>query len=530
MKHITKYLALILVLAVPSMVYGQTYMWDKAVNSSKALIDSLEMRLPHLSNREKVGYLNLLAEAYWQLDANKTIFYGQEALTLARKFGMPKAEGYALLNICQGYLFNDSYDQALDYGLKSLEVRETVGEQHDIAFTLRTLGWLYYDIGYFDNALEYHYKVLDIHKKLKEDERIAYSYNSLGLIFAKKEEHVKAISYYEQSYELKLPFGNETRISESLKNIGISYAAIGELDIAEKKLKAALKLIDRTKDYYDLVEALNELGYINLRRKNYKLCEEFLDRATEFIDLVNDNQVLKERNYLILSQLNSELMRYDLALIYFRLYDKIRNEILSDEKQYRLAEMRILYEAERRENEVKLLKQEKEAEAIRKNALLGSIILVIVIAILIVNRLYSGMKKNKKIFEISENLSKIKLENEELELIRLKDKLEYRKKELTNMGLLIAQRNETFQGLSDSLANFNFLDKEDAVNKIKSLIKSYEGKLILNQDIDNFYSDVEQLHDDFFFRLKEKFSNLTDNDMKLAAQLRLKLSSRKSVV
>lgn len=501
-------------------------MWDKAVISSKALIDSLEMRLPHISNEEKVGCLNLLAEAYWQLDANQTILYGQEALTLARKFGMEKEEGFALLNICQGYLFNDSYDQALDYGLKSLEVREKVGEEHDIAFTLRTLGWLYYDIGYFDNALEYHYKVLDIHKKLKENERIAYSYNSLGLIFDKKKEYKKAISYYQQSYELKLPFGNETRISESLKNIGISYAAIGELDLAEKNLKVALELIDRTKDYYDLVEVLNELGYVNLNRNNHELSKKYLDQATEFIDLVNDNKVLKERNFLIFSQLNSELGRYDLALKYFRLYDEIRNEILSEEKQYRLAEMRILYEAERRENEVKLLKQGKESEALRKNALIVSIILVVVIAILIVNRLYSGMKKNKKIFEMNENLSKIKLEKEEIESIRLKDKLEYRKKELTNMGLLIAQRNETFQRLSDSLTNFNFLDKEDAVNKIKSLIKSFESKLILNQDIDNFYSDVEQLHDDFFFRLKENFSNLTDNDMKLAAQLRLKLSSK----
>jgi len=526
LKFLRYYFIILLLGTTIGIAAAQTLIWDKPIVSSKALIDSLEGQLNQISNEEKVRYLNILSEAYWQLDANKTILYGQEALSLARQLNLPKEEGNALVNICQGYLFNDSYDQALDYGLKSLAIREKVGDLSDIAFSLRTLGWLYYDIGYLDYALDYHLKVLDIHKKMKDDERIAYSYNSLGLIYAKKKDHVKAISYYKQSLKLKLPFGNKDRISESLKNMGISYAAIGEWALAEENFSRALSIIDETKDYYDLVEVLDELAYIHLQRKNFTLCKSYLDKANVYIDSLSDNKVMKERYSLISSQLYSALNNDNLALHYFQAYDSIKEEILSDEKQYRLAEMRILYEAERRKDELKLLQREKEVESLRKNVLQIGIILVIIIAILIVNRLYSGIRKNKKIFEINQHLSKLKLEKEELESSRLKDRLEYRKKELTNMGLLIAQRNDTFQGLSDALKNFNYLDKEDAVNKIKSLIKSFESKLIINQDIDNFYSDVEHLHDDFFFRLKEKFPNLTDNDLKIAAQLRLKLSSK----
>ena len=520
------YTPFFLLVLLAHLSVAQTSMWDKPIISSRALIDSLEVQLPQMSNEEKVKNLNLLAEAYWEVNADKTIEFGQEALTLARRLHNPTEEGYALLNICQGYLFNDDYDQALDYGLKSLKIRETVGEPRDIAFTLRTLGWLYYDIGYMDHALDYHYKVLEIHKQLKDDERIAYSYNSLGLIYAKKSEHEKAIDFFDKSLKLKEPFGNEVRISESLKNLGVSYAAIGQLDLAETNLKKALAMIDRTKDYYDRVETLNELALVYLHRKKYNESIEYLEQARIYIDSLNVNKVLKERNYQISAELYNQLGDYEQSLAFFKAYDEIKKEILSDEKQYRLAEMRILYEAERRENEVKLLKQEKEAEELRKNALIVGIVLLLVIGILIVNRLVSGMKKNKKIFEINQNLVKVQLEKEEVESARLKERLEYRKKELTKMGLFISQRNETYQLLANSLKKFDFLDRADAEQKIKSLISEFESRLKINEDIDGFYSDVEQLHDDFFFRLKEKFPNLTDNDMRLAAQLRLNLSSK----
>lgn len=515
-----------IILRLNSSGFAQEVMWDKPIKTSQELIDSLEIQLPQMTNKKKVRSLNFLAEAYWELDADKTIKFGYEALVLSKQLNMQKEEGYALLNICQGHLFNDAYDQALDYGLKSLKVRELVGEPRDIAYSLRTIGWLYYDIGYFDNALDYHFKVLEIHNKLNDDERIAYSYNSLGLIYAKKGEYEKAISYYTQSIKLKVPFGNVVRISESRKNIGISYAATGDFDLAEENLKGALKLIDQTKDYYDRVEVLNALASINMKREKFQVSDKYLEEARYYIELLNVNKVIKERNYLLSSELYSKMKDYARAFNYFQAYDAIRKEILSEEKQYKLAEMRILYEAERRENEVTLLKKEKEAEELRKNALLVGIMLIVIIAILIVNRLYSGMRKNKKIFEINQNLIQVKLEKEEIESAQLKDRLEYRKKELTNMGLLIAQRNETFVGLTTALRNFDFLDREDADKKIKLMIKNFEMRLKANEDIEDFYSDVEHLHDDFFFRLKEKFPNLTDNDMKLAAQLRLNLSSK----
>lgn len=506
--------------------FSQSSMWDKSVLSSRAVIDSLEFQIPVLEGEQKLECLNRLAEAYWELNPDQTISYASEALKMARALKNRKQEGHALLNLCQGYLFNDLYDKAFDYGLKSLEVREEVGDQLDIAFTLRTLGWLYYDIGFYDNAIEYHRKVLALHEAMNDEERIAYSYNSLGLIYAKKNDHTTALSFYRKSLELKLPFRNTERISESLKNLGISYAAIGNYDLAVANLLKSLELIHQTRDHYDWVEVLNELGDIYIKNEKHDSAAVYLGEARVMIEGISDNKDLMLENFLITSKLYSQQGDFENALLYHARYDSIKEEIISEEKRYKLAEMRILYEAERRENEIKLLQQEKENERFKQKALLVGMVLLLVIGVLIVNRLVSGIRKNKKIFEANQHLIEAKLKNEELATGRLKDKLDYRKKELTSLALFIAQRNETYQDLSRSLKNFDFLDRDDANNKIKRLVADYERKLKINEDIDEFYSDVENLNDDFFFRLREKFPRLTDNDMKLAAQLRMNLSSK----
>lgn len=506
--------------------FSQSSMWDKSVLSSRAVIDSLEFQIPVLEGEQKLECLNRLAEAYWELNPDQTISYASEALKMARALKNRKQEGHALLNLCQGYLFNDLYDKAFDYGLKSLEVREEVGDQLDIAFTLRTIGWLYYDIGFYDNAIEYHRKVLALHEAMNDEERIAYSYNSLGLIYAKKNDHTTALSFYRKSLELKLPFRNTERISESLKNLGISYAAIGNYDLAVANLLKSLDLIHQTRDHYDWVEVLNELGDIYIKNEKHDSAAVYLGEARVMIEGISDNKDLMLENFLITSKLYSKQGDFENALLYHARYDSIKEEIISEEKRYKLAEMRILYEAERRENEIKLLQQEKENERFKQKALLVGMVLLLVIGVLIVNRLVSGIRKNKKIFEANQHLIEAKLKNEELATGRLKDKLDYRKKELTSLALFIAQRNETYQELSRSLKNFDFLDRDDANNKIKRLVADYERKLKINEDIDEFYSDVENLNDDFFFRLREKFPKLTDNDMKLAAQLRMNLSSK----
>ena len=74
-----------------------------------------------------------------------------------------------------------------------------------------------------------------------------------------------------------------------------------------------------------------------------------------------------------------------------------------------------------------------------------------------------------------------------------------------------------------SIGNYLEVTLEDTTKKLD--LKS-NFKFDLNEDIQQFHSNIETLQSDFFFIIKEKHPNLTDKDIQLAVQVKLKLSSK----
>ncbi|MDN5203472.1 tetratricopeptide repeat protein [Fulvivirgaceae bacterium BMA10] len=489
-------------------------------------IDSLRKQLAQASDKDKLPLLNALAESYWQIDPDLTIEYANQALKLAEANGDKKNEGYAYINLCQGYLYKDVYDKALEFGLKSLDIREKLEDVNDVIYTLRTIGWLYYDIKNSDMAQHYHEKVLALHLELKNPERIAYSYNSLGLIDAQKGEHQKALSDYKKSLKLKEPIGNKERISETLKNMGTSYEAIDHDELALSYLSRSLRIFDEIDDQYRMAEVLNKLALVYLKLSDYGNSEQSLHRAKSIINEIIDNKELLMEHYLVSSDLYAQLGNDKNAFQYFQLHTDLKNDILSQKKNHELAEMRVSYEAEKRENEIKLLEREKEIVNVKRQALTVGIILIAIIAILIIARLKSNQRKRRAIYEAKEALAAEKLKNEHLIQEKLKDELQFKSQELINFGLHISQKNEIYKKFIRQLQELDFMNRNDASKKIKSLIRYFGQQLRFNDTIDDYESSLNQLNEDFFFHLHNKFPNLTDNEKRLAAQLRLKLSSK----
>jgi tetratricopeptide (TPR) repeat protein len=506
--------------------HSQTNIWDENPSDSQKELDSLLSILPYSSGEDKIPLLNRVAEIYWSINPNKTIEYADEALELSRKFNNKSQEGLALINLCQGYLFNDLYNKALDFGLKSLDIRKTIDNDYDLAFTLRTLGWLYYDIGYFDKALEYHTETLKLHEKIGDKQRIAYSYNSIGLIHEEKGNYKLALTFLKKSLELKKEFNNKDRIAVTMTNIGVCYRKINELDAAKKFLESSLEITNQLKDNHNKAGILNELSIVNLKLKDYDKCYLQLKKARLIAEGLMDNRELIVENDRILSDYYLAIGNYKEALAKYKRYDQGKAEIFSNNESEKLAEMRILYEAEQRKSEIKFLEQQRNLEAQKKKSILIGSILLSIIAMLIIVSLWNNIKKKKAIYQQKEKLSAEKLKTQSLIQENLEHKLDFRMKELTNLALFISQRTSIYGDLTKSFKSLNFTDINQIKKDIKALIKEYAFKLDINEDIQKFHTSVETLQSDFLFRIKEKYPHLTDKDVQLAVQVKLKLSSK----
>lgn len=517
---------LIILLFIGTTVHSQTNIWDENPSDSQKELDSLLTLLPYSSGKDKLPLLNRVAEIYWSIDPNKTIEYAYEALLLSREANDNNQEGLALINLCQGYLFNDFYDKALQYGLQSLEIRKSLNNLYDLAFTLRTLGWLYFDIGYFDKALEYHTEALKIHEKIGDRQRIAYSYNSLGLIHERKGDCNLALSFFKTSLNLKKEFNNKDRIAETMKNMGICYRKINEPDSAKTFLESSLDISNEIRDQQNKVHILNELSIVNLKLGNYDKSYRQLKESRSIMEGLMDNKEWIVENDRIMSDYFLAKQDYKEALNYYKKYAEGNSDIFSSNKSEKLTDMRIRYEDERRASQIKLLEQQRNLETQRRNSVLIGSLLLAIIALLIIASLWNNIKKKKAIYQQSHKLSLEKLKTQSLLQENLEHKLEFRMKELTNLALFISQRTSIYKDLTNSFKSLKSTDINQLKKDINTLIKEYSFKFDINEDIQRFHTNVETLQSDFLFRIKEKYPHLTDKDIQLAVQVKLKLSSK----
>jgi len=135
---------------------------------------------------------------------------------------------------------------------------------------------------------------------------------------------------------------------------------------------------------------------------------------------------------------------------------------------------------------------------------------------------YSGLKEeNKMVVKESEiAIGKLKAEKTELELAS-------KKRELVSTTLNLVKKNETITQIKERLIE---LKKEANVpplsQKIQKLIQKLQQEEIQDEGWEQVMFHFNQLHRDFFQRLKTNYPKLTPKDLKMCAYLRMNLSTK----
>lgn len=120
------------------------------------------------------------------------------------------------------------------------------------------------------------------------------------------------------------------------------------------------------------------------------------------------------------------------------------------------------------------------------------------------------------------------LKNEKLRVENEKNKaeVELKTKELASYAMQITQKNETLQNMKEQLNNISKKVNPDAQRHLQKLIKNIEKSTSQKEDWEKFEGYFDQVYEDFTRRLRDKYPNLTPNDIKLCAYLRMNLTTK----
>ena len=135
-----------------------------------------------------------------------------------------------------------------------------------------------------------------------------------------------------------------------------------------------------------------------------------------------------------------------------------------------------------------------------------------------------------KTLQQQEQAHQRKVAETENEVIRLKNEklqndINYKNSQLASVTMHLVQKNEILNQIQEDL---EILHKTSGENKgkIKKILKIIESDSRLDDDWEQFEIYFDQVHQNFFKRLRSRFPDLTPKDQKLCAYLRMNLTTK----
>ena len=130
------------------------------------------------------------------------------------------------------------------------------------------------------------------------------------------------------------------------------------------------------------------------------------------------------------------------------------------------------------------------------------------------------------------DLHQLDLEKNEKEIVKLRnEKLEaeinHKNKEMASATMHLVKKGELITRIKDELQRLTKnTEEEKSLDALKKMIKTLGEDDKMDEDWEHFTVHFDKAHNDFFVALKEKHSNLTPNELKLCAYLRMNLSTK----
>jgi phosphate/sulfate permease/DNA-binding CsgD family transcriptional regulator len=161
------------------------------------------------------------------------------------------------------------------------------------------------------------------------------------------------------------------------------------------------------------------------------------------------------------------------------------------------------------------------------------ILILLIIIIVLVIKLTSKKLKSKddesseitRKYKAQEAILKTELTKVNNENAALEKEIDFKRKEQMSIALNIIQKNQFLEKLRTKVDKI--IDKSDTdqteLSKLKKLIVE---NLSVDKDRQRFNIYINELNRDFYFRLLNRYPNLTDNEQRLCALVRLNLSSK----
>lgn len=398
------------------------------------------------------------------------------------------SEAYALEQIGLTLSYSREFDEAINYLEQAIAIRQSLNMQRELAGAMQNLGIVFRRAGMPDSSMNLYDKALAVYARLGDSGKMIMVRYNRGVILK-----------------------NERRYEQACLEMEEVLSASKKLGIVQGQMYA----------YTSLADIYHKTG----QRQMALSCIDSAIKISRLINQVSNAAAFYERKSEILVSENN----YKEAYLILQKVRALNDSLLSAEKQKEVAKLKLAFESEKKESQIRILKIDNQYKTNRlrlMTILLISGILVLSLVLLLIwyrmkrLRLQKALAEEKSL-RMDEARKREKLEMEQLEL-----KTKMQEQELVYRTLVEADITQMNRSVKEKLLPFRIrmtrkADQEDYMLAIQELTRESR-----RDPMAQFESLFKELHPGFYEKLRAEYPTLSSSELQICALIRLNFSSK----
>lgn len=410
------------------------------------------------------------------------------------------------------------YAQALDYHQQADKIFEQLKERNLLADNFNDMGIVYYQTFNKKLSRKQYDQALTLYRKSNNKIGLGETYGHIGHLYEKQQRYDSAFYYQRHALNEYQQAGYKQGVAKIYENLGSIYEDLVRYDSARYYFDQSLILYKAVNNEVSSIEVINNLGDILRKTGDYKGGLKFTRKALG-LSVATKNEYQQASAYRDIAKSYNLLNQNDSAYHYMELSRKHLLHLYSDENNKQMAFLQIIYNIDKKNDEIANLENSRKLNLIISIAVVVVILLLIGVALLTISRQRLKLRENIAIAE----------KNEQLNLAQ-QEQLELKSRELTTHTLQVIQHNNFLDNMRNKLEEMIKEDKRDQKRQLQQLVRQINQNINHDQQWKEFTQVFEQLHQSFFDSLKAHCEDLTVNDIRLIALLKMNMSSKDMAV
>ncbi len=464
---------------------------------------------------------------YWKFHEGENNIGKKHLTTMMTNYGI------SLYNMGQ-------YDSSLYYATEAYKINMEIGvSSKQIGKSLVNIGIAYLGANRNSESLQYFNDALDRFIPIKDSFNIRKCYNNIGLTYKQLGEIDDAINNYNKSLEISRAAKDNKGISTSLINLSSLFAKSGETKKAEKSLLEALIIGEKLNNKNLISNSLQNLSNIYWETGNLEKALLYARKAEVVIKETDNMDMLKD-NKLLLSNIYEDMGDFNKSLVHHKLYFTLHDSLFNSDNTERFNRLQTEFETLQKEQEIEILKIDKQNQLLENNILKNqqrtTIVvsgLIIVLLVIVGFMIFIKRKKDKLIHHQKElyhkkekQFAQLELEKSKIKEEELQQSILYKSKQLSTHALHMMQKNSMLQNIQSSLKEISKKVSSDDKPGFKRISLEISKSLRSHKEWDVFKLYFEEVNRTFYGSLNKLNPNLTTNDHRLCALIKLNMNSK----